>query len=416
MTTFKMGLAPSAGASDQIILTGQTVDVSMVPGDPTYKDAGGTWKKATAATLVPEGVVGPSANSVVTFGRASLLSGLNIGSMYYLAATGGLTLTQTTVKIGVAFSATELLVDIDTDATAGAYAGKAAYIAGGYNSGQTPTRGTTTEKLTFATEIVNSQGVTISNGRANGMSHVSSSAGYVAGGFGVANLTYVDKMPFATEVYALIAGRNSNSCNSNGASASSSSAGYTLSGQGTVVTESTNRAKMPFSTEVTALLSAAGAQARLLDAGTQSSTAAYSGGGQTADGSGQYSSIDRMVFSTETTTNNASSMTRSGSVLSACSSLVAGYYHSNSSPNSTLMNKLTFATDTAATVNVGTAALTATSSGGATASSTAGYIIMGSSTGGTILNKLAFVSDTVALSTAQLVLGRVSPFMFANLS
>jgi hypothetical protein len=101
--------------ADKNIVVGQTFDTGIAVGNLVKFTNSNQWEKATASDgSALKGVVTDiSDNKVVLSGLATGLSGLTIGSDYYVQSDSTLGTTKTNIFVGVAQSTTELLVDIN---------------------------------------------------------------------------------------------------------------------------------------------------------------------------------------------------------------------------------------------------------------------------------------------------------------
>jgi hypothetical protein len=114
-------------AQRAVILDSVTFEASVTNGEVVYWDsANSRFDEALADGTTKQNAVGiadVTNSKVYAFGSCGLLSGMTPGSRYYLSSSvaGAITTTapgSNVVTLGIAKSATELVVDIDTDAYA----------------------------------------------------------------------------------------------------------------------------------------------------------------------------------------------------------------------------------------------------------------------------------------------------------
>lgn len=126
-------------AQRSVILDDAVFDASVADGEAVYWDsANSLFDEAIADGTGKQNAVGiadVTNSKVYAFGSCPILSGLTPGSKYYLsdAVAGAITTTQPSanvVQVGIAKSATELVVDIDQSGGSGVSPGTVSYFAG----------------------------------------------------------------------------------------------------------------------------------------------------------------------------------------------------------------------------------------------------------------------------------------------
>lgn len=107
-----------------VAIDNAALDGAVVTGNAVYYDSvSSTFKQALANGAAPQKIIGfahTGTGRVFTNGLASFMTGLTPGSTYYLSTTTAGTLTTimpttNAVSVGVAKSATELMINIQTD-------------------------------------------------------------------------------------------------------------------------------------------------------------------------------------------------------------------------------------------------------------------------------------------------------------
>ena len=302
--------------------------------------------------------------------------------------------------------------------------------AGYFGGGEGPATRSTMDKITYSTDTTAAvPGASLSSGRAFHAATGNSTAGYFGGGrtTGAASsrTNLMDKVTYSTDTRSTIPGAFLSAARYNLAATGNSTAGYFGGGDGSKtimdkITYSTDtRTTLPgsFLTNGSQQLAASSALANALPSApfvnpapsspsvrysdslaTPPNTGYFAGGSAPGPSGGNVRSMDKVNYSTDT------SLSISGAVLSlalfaygATGSTTAGYFGGGrSAPSSgdiSTMDKVTYASDTRATVP-GAALSSARYGVAATGNQTAGYFGGGYPGPRSTMDKVTYSSDT----------------------
>ena len=248
----------------------------------------------------------------------------------------------------------------------------AGYFSGGINPGGGKS---TTDKCTYSSEtMAEVPGAAMSSARYYVAGTSSSTAGYLGGGLQTTARTTMDKLNYSTDGTAAVPG-----------------ADLTGSGNRNGFATSAKANAIPFTTNPT----------QQFTTGIQPGPyVGYSVNGTTP--AATQSTVDKLDLATDTSAATTN-FVRSGNNAGNLSKVDAGYYCGGSSPEVSLVSKLTFSTDTSAAVSGN---ITAARYGiGAAGNNTFGYLFAGRNSGTvyTTVDKMTYSTETTAaVSTAAL--------------
>ena len=273
---------------------------------------------------------------------------------------------------------------------------------------------TTVDKISYSIDTVSLSSATLSPGISRFGGEGSSSAGYFGGGTtGTPFYSTMYKLTYLSDAITTVPTAGSLSAARYGLAATGSSAvGYFGGGQTASNRQWTTMDKLTYSTETTAVTPSAnliaGPGLSYLGA-TGSTTAGYFGGGFNAPAS-SFSTIHKLVYSTDVTTalpaTGALSVARWG--ITATGSFTAGYFSGGSGPITTT-DKITYSTDTMTAVPNAFLILNRYAMG-STGNINFGYFFggRGPSTSAvySTVDKITYSSDTLVTLPATLSAGR----------
>ncbi len=227
-------------------------------------------------------------------------------------------------------------------------------------------------------------------------------AGYFGGGFlSPAPRSTMDKVTYASDTTAAVPGANLSVARNSLGATGSSTAGYFAGGNSSGPIHSTTD-KVTYSTDTRSTIPGASLSSPRYGSGaTGNSIAGYFGGGSEP---AYVTTMDKITYSTDTrSTVPGAALSAARYYLAATGSSSAGYFGGGTQnvvpqPIYSIMDKLTYSSDTAAAVP-GAFLSDARFSLAATGSSTAGYFGGGTSSGGarSIIDKVTYASDTTAV-------------------
>lgn len=393
-TTFKFGIGSPTITPNSLTLNNQSVDSDVVNNDPVYFNSQILkWKKSI--NIRPRGVavnVNAGSADIVLSGLLTT-SGLTADTFYFLDTTsGGLTTTESSIKIGKSTSISELLVDIDV-------VGLLRTDIAGYIS-----HSSTFEKLLFANDNI----VSVTTSIADTLEHPgignNNLMSFLTGGQKTAPsliITTIRKFLFSDESVST----NSTSLGTarwEGAGFSNLSDSYYVSGATDVnKTASTDVVeKINFTSEnVTNLSTLATARSGLNDSGFTSSTTGYiNGGAQTDLPLVLSSNIDQLTFSNDSNAASGIFLTTARRYGAGVNNNSSGFYLGGQvagSPDPSISSVEKFIFSTSANASVSTSLINARKEAAAAISNTAGYSIGGVLTVATSsINKFLLFSET----------------------
>jgi hypothetical protein len=371
-----------------------------------------------------------SANNPVTVrtaGRLTGFSGLTANATQYLSGTAGaITSSRPTnaVVVGVALSATEILINNNYPAEFRVTAGSAGYAPSGNTSAGDVTA---IDRLIFATETTAAVTASAISLAREGVACVSDSVGkgFVVGGITSAVQSVADRLSFATEVVSASTGANLTQARQGAAGVSErSTKGYFAGGEtGAVVTTAD---KIVFVTETTAASTASNlTQQRSYLAGmTQGSTKGYLLGGRSGTAANtNVATGNLLTFSTDATTavTTANLSQARWGVGGFSDGSTKGFVGGGQSSNTAIVatgTKMTFSTDTQASITTANMSAVRRLYGAMASGSTNGYYQGGASTNGTTRtttgNRTVFSTETnAALTTTNLTTAK---YIFSSVS
>jgi hypothetical protein len=259
----------------------------------------------------------------------------------------------------------------------------------------------TMDKLTYASDTTAAvPGANLSVARSYAGATGNSNAGYFGGGFDGGNTSSImDKVTYSSDTTVRIPAANLSLTRYNLAATGNSTAGYFGGGGPTPITpEYSTMDKVTYSSDTTAAVPGANLSSpRWATAATGNSTNGYFGGGYTP---ATVSTMDKVTYATDTTAavpGAALSAARYG--LAATGNSTNGYFGGGSGPGvRSTMDKVTYSSDTTSAVP-GANLSVARQYLAATGNLTNGYFGSGFTPGPTassLMNKVTYSSDTTA--------------------
>jgi hypothetical protein len=282
----------------------------------------------------------------------------------------------------------------------------AAYFAGGYTGSNI----SGIEKILFSNDSISTSSATLSTNK-NGMAGAANSgtAAYFAGGNGASAISAIDKLAFPGDTISTLSATLTSARYALAGMANSGTAAYFSGGYDGSFLSGID--KVAFAADTKTTLAATLSPIRTYAQGlANSGVAGYTGPGYTGVGAVYTNTINKLLFSNDTISTLAATLTVDGTdAMCAANSGTAGYWAGGAaSSGSTLVNsidKLTFSGETKSTI---AATLTAViySGAGAANSGTAAYFAGGTSPLTNRVDKIAFSGDTKTTLSATLASAR----------
>jgi hypothetical protein len=227
----------------------------------------------------------------------------------------------------------------------------------GYFGGGSPGSGpvSTMDKVTYASDTTAAvPGAVLSTSRKTLAATGSSTLGYFGGGFGPglpSDRSTMDKVIYSSDTTSTVPGANLSAARFALAATGNSTAGYFGGGNSPAAPSVTSLMdKLTYSTDTTAAVPGANLSiARRNIAATGSSTAGYFGGGANFLIPASYSTMDKLTYSSDTTSAvPGANLSVARYSLAATGNSTAGYFGGGFPGPFSRMDKLTYASDTTA--------------------------------------------------------------------
>ena len=340
------------------------------------------------ATSTPGSITGSASTSPIT------VSGLTSGTAYTFKVKAGNSTGFSTAGESAASNSVTPVTPT------------AAFFAGGY----TTTNISGIEKILFSNDSISTISATLSaNKNALAGAANSGTAAYFAGGNGATFISAIDKLAFSAETRSTLSATLTSARYALGGMANSGTAAYFSGGYDGSFLSGID--KIAFSADTKSTLAATLSPIRTYAQGlANSGVAGYTGPGYTGSGATYTNTINKLLFSNDTISTLAATLTVDGTdVMTAANSGTAGYWAGGATNSgSTLVNsidKLLFSNDSKSTL---AATLTAViySGAGAARVGTAAYFAGGTSPLTNRVDKIAFSGDTKSTLSATLASAR----------
>ena len=280
-----------------------------------------------------------------------------------------------------------------------------AYFAGGYSTA-TATTLSGIDKIDFSNDSISTLSATLTTTRSSLAGAANSgTAAYFAGGQSGVFYSGIDKIAFVGDTKSTLSATLTSARYALAGMANSGTAAYFSGGYDGAFLSGID--KIAFAADTKTTLSATLSPIRTYAQGlANSGVAGYTGPGYTGVGAVYTNTINKILFSNDTVSTLAATLTADGTdVMTAANSGTAGYWAGGAANSgSTLINsidKLLFSNETKSTIS---ATLTSAiySGAGAAKSGTAAYFAGGTSPNTARVDKLAFSGDTKSTLSATL--------------